>query len=642
MNDARRLLIFDLDGLLVDTERLFYKAFKSVAKQFGLAPRFEEYVREVVSAGREITELFPLAPHAASQLRQQVHERYGALLKDATLRPGAAACLQRLAHYECVLVTGSRKEHADILLAKFQLAEFFRTIITRDDGFPHKPDPTVFEHLMQRYGRSPWECLVIEDSRRGVTAALALGMPCIYIPTEYTRSDELSPRVRQLPHLHALSVQVVEEVISQWEPKADHTLVNLYRDSIARLRDTFAVYQDVYGLPEVEHADAGVLPAAFDYAKKRSFFVILIMTTRDGRVYLHRSFDTGHLTMVPPGGALHLEEDETLLPAIHRIAQRILKNARLADVAPVVYLRNLFVSSDGETPVEHIGLGVRALLLNSADELEAYGSDASLKGAFVDDFPSSEIPQPPARATYEHFRQWLKHKDYSTYLNEIDTQHDVQWRYKLHQAVVNPVFVTISRFVGRMSIPAAKAKIMDVVGSVPSCLDVACGDDQGVFSLLRRIPRVVANDISVDQVAALEATYNRRRLDYPKAHSILFTNHDCLDLPFRPDAFAVSLCRNLLHHMRTAKDLELLLANMRRVARRIVIVEVEDPSRGAWWERLRHRYYLDWLKDEGRHFYNRSDFEKVLQSHFAKDRLRFEYLPTLRGTYMMAEITKAS
>jgi ubiquinone/menaquinone biosynthesis C-methylase UbiE len=186
-----------------------------------------------------------------------------------------------------------------------------------------------------------------------------------------------------------------------------------------------------------------------------------------------------------------------------------------------------------------------------------------------------------------------------------------------------------------------KHRILHHVGSANSCIDIACGDDRGVFHLAHKVPLVVANDIAVDQIVALEREYYRGRSTHPKSHSLFFTNHDCLDLPFRENAFDIALCRNLLHHMQAARDLTALLGNMRRVARRMLVVEVEDPSDGSIWAQLRHKYYLDWLKDGGRHFYKRSDFEHVIAQHSQPgDIVRYEYLPTIRGTYMIAEVIK--
>ena len=54
----------------------------------------------------------------------------------------------------------------------------------------------------------------------------------------------------------------------------------------------------------------------------------------------------------------------------------------------------------------------------------------------------------------------------------------------------------------------------------------------------------------------------------------------------------------------------------------------------------RHRYYIDWLKDEGKHFYKRVDFENIINKYYNKDIIEYKYLPTIRGNYMMAIVVK--
>ncbi len=361
------------------------------------------------------------------------------------------------------------------------------------------------------------------------------------------------------------------------------------------------------------------------------------MLTKDGRIYLQRSFDTGHLTMLLPGYGINLDQEESILHAIKRLAEGILKNAKIADLSPVVYLNNVLECNDGRI-VEHTGLGVRALLLNDESEIAEYCSDIAVKGSFIKGFPPNEIPQPPSRETFERVVKWFDSKDYSTYFNEIFTQHEVMQRYVFHQNFVNPIFKGISYILGKYSIAAVKQNIINIIGNSNSCLDVACGNDKGIFQILKNVPLVVANDISIDQISYMESEYNKSHKHLPKAHTILFTNHDCLDLPFRNNAFDIALCRNLLHHITSADDLKALLDNLERVAKRVLIVEIHDPSKENLWSKIRHLYYMKFLRDEGKHFYDKVDFEKVLLSRFHPNKVKFSYFPTIRGEYMFAEV----
>ena len=107
---------------------------------------------------------------------------------------------------------------------------------------------------------------------------------------------------------------------------------------------------------------------------------------------------------------------------------------------------------------------------------------------------------------------------------------------------------------------------------------------------------------------------------------------------FGEKIFDVAVCANLLHHMDSHSDLEKLFRNMKRVAKKILIVEIQDPMEENFFGRLRHQYYLKFLKDEATGFFSKDSFEKLLNNNFEPDTVKFEYLPTIRGVYMMGEI----
>jgi ubiquinone/menaquinone biosynthesis C-methylase UbiE len=399
----------------------------------------------------------------------------------------------------------------------------------------------------------------------------------------------------------------------------------------------FKIYKDIYKLPHFLHEDRNVAPEAFQYAKKRKFFVILVLYTKEGYVCFQRSFDDGHLSLNLPGASIHLGKEDTIITAIERVASRSFQNAKIADIAPIISLTNKFYCQDGNT-FEHYGLGVRALLLNDVQDIKDVSRKIVYKGKFSNDFPPEEIPHPPARETYRVFKDWFEKKQYVAYTNEIEAQKKYFWRYTFHQALVNPVLKKLSCIIGRYSIKEIKDKMLAKVGSADKAIDIACGDDKGIFDHLVNVGLFVANDISVDQIINLKKKYDSLRSKLPKSSSLVFTNHDCLDLPFCESAFDVAICRNVLHHMNAAADLRELMRNMRRVAKKVIVCEIEDPSKEGVWGKIRHRYYMGFLKDEGKHFYTRDDFEKVLRSTFKGSMIDFEYLPTIRGVYMFARI----
>lgn len=414
-------------------------------------------------------------------------------------------------------------------------------------------------------------------------------------------------------------------------------LENIYGDEKAQLGRLFKVYEDIYKLPKFVHRDKNVVPEAFEYAKKRKFFVILVLHTKEGYVCFQRSFDEGHLSLNLPGSSIRWDKEDTIITAIERVADRNFKNAKIADIAPIISLTNQFYCTDGNT-FDHYGLGVRALLLNDVQDIKDVSRDVIYKGKFSNNFPVDEIPHPPAKETYKIFKKWFNNKQYCTYTNEIEAQNKYFWRYTFHQRMVNPVLKMLSCMIGKHSIKHFKDKMLEKVGSADIAIDIACGDDKGIFDHLVNVNLFFANDISVDQITNLKKKYDSLRSKLPKSSSLMFTNHDCLDLPFGDSVFDVAICRNVLHHMHAVDDLMGLLKNARRVAKKIIICEIMDPNKESVWGKIRHKYYMEFLKDEGKNFYAQDDFENVLKDAFTGSMINFEYLPTIRGVYMFAEI----
>lgn len=207
-------MIFDLDGTLVQTERL--KAISYARAAVMLRPELEETAviaafKEVVGLSRRdvalglmarfglmeaaqarMAEFGVAAPwQAYVQIRLQIYE---AMLADpAVIRrnqwPHNMALLQAARHTcdHVALATMSYCPQVQRVLQILELEAAFDFVASRDDVELGKPDPEIYQLVTHELGVAPAECLVIEDSPAGVQAALAAGMQVIAVSTPFTR-----------------------------------------------------------------------------------------------------------------------------------------------------------------------------------------------------------------------------------------------------------------------------------------------------------------------------------------------------------------------------------------------------------------------------------------------------------------------
>ncbi len=210
-----RAMIFDLDGTLVQTERLKAWSYATAVQRLSLTPVADEQVLEVykgvVGRSREevsaaLVAAFGLAPATQPRLAEwqaqypwQVLARmrleaYAALLADTELLranqwPHNVALLRlaRQTHCRTALASMSYCEQVMRVLQAVELTNEFDLILSREDVDQPKPDPEIYRLAARLLGEAPQACLVIEDSPAGVQAALAAGMRVVAVSTPLTR-----------------------------------------------------------------------------------------------------------------------------------------------------------------------------------------------------------------------------------------------------------------------------------------------------------------------------------------------------------------------------------------------------------------------------------------------------------------------
>lgn len=196
---AFKALIFDMDGLLLDTERLFMAIRAKVMADYGYIHRDEDYFRTIGTGGDNLMRIleeiygsdYPAMEISRDARRLQLeHMReYGAPVKD-----GIRELLEWTAGktIPCCVATSSPSAAADEYLRLGGIRDYFAFIIGGEEISRPKPDPEIFLTACDRMGVAPDEALVFEDSENGILAAHRAGTHIVCIPDLKSPATEIA------------------------------------------------------------------------------------------------------------------------------------------------------------------------------------------------------------------------------------------------------------------------------------------------------------------------------------------------------------------------------------------------------------------------------------------------------------------
>jgi beta-phosphoglucomutase family hydrolase len=185
-----KAVIFDLDGVVANTHPIHLQAWKAFLAEQGL--NLSDRDLSFFYAGRSRNDILhhylgPLEDHKLDSLGRRKDELYQALACNLQPEPELLRVLDELdsAGIPFALATSAGRVRTMETLQKFQIAGRFAAVMTGQDVRAPKPAPEIFLLAASHLGVAPRECLVVEDSRAGVEAALAAGMKCLgYAPPE--------------------------------------------------------------------------------------------------------------------------------------------------------------------------------------------------------------------------------------------------------------------------------------------------------------------------------------------------------------------------------------------------------------------------------------------------------------------------
>jgi len=180
-------VVFDLDGLLLDTEELWDEAREELARERGgrwhdgaqrdmmgmSSPEWSRYMHDVIGL-----------PDSPEQILEEVVERLAELYRrQLPLIDGAVEAVRRIgAHWPLAIASSSNRPLIDLFLELTETQELFRATVSSEEVAHGKPAPEVYLEAATRLDVAPGRCAAIEDSENGIRSARSAGMRVVAIP----------------------------------------------------------------------------------------------------------------------------------------------------------------------------------------------------------------------------------------------------------------------------------------------------------------------------------------------------------------------------------------------------------------------------------------------------------------------------
>ena len=192
----KKYILFDHDGVLVDTEPWFYLAGKRALASLGIDLSLDAYLTNMANGvptwqGARDSGVSESEIDRGRELRNRYYQEY--LLTEDIEIEGVSKTLEVLSReYRMGIVTTSKPADFALIHEKRSILDYMEFYLTREDYERAKPHPAPYLRGLERFGATAAETVVIEDSERGLKSAVAAGIDCIVVANEFTATHDLS------------------------------------------------------------------------------------------------------------------------------------------------------------------------------------------------------------------------------------------------------------------------------------------------------------------------------------------------------------------------------------------------------------------------------------------------------------------
>lgn len=214
-----KAIIFDLDGVIVDTECLHKEAWEKIFWELKINFNPKVYYKEYMGRSTdEILQSLSQKYNLKEDIRKFKRRKQKYLIRlikeKLKLIPGAKKLIRRISQsgFRMAIATVANRERVKIIMKKLNLSGYFQAIIAGDQVTQSKPHPEIYLVTAKKLNMDPKDCLVLEDTKAGIESAKNAGMKCIALKHDYNKKSDLIKADLVIDSLKKINIKLIEDL----------------------------------------------------------------------------------------------------------------------------------------------------------------------------------------------------------------------------------------------------------------------------------------------------------------------------------------------------------------------------------------------------------------------------------------------
>jgi len=204
----KQFILFDNDGVLVETELWYFRANERAMKELGVTLELEYYLELMKHGGNwwELAQHRGVTLEEINRARKRRSDYYQHYLRTENIYiEGVEEVIRELSeHYRMGIVTTSRRVDFELIHHEQKLTRYMDFILCEEDYPRAKPHPDPYLKGLELFNAHPDNAIVVEDSQRGLTAAVSAGIECVVVKNDFTSSHDFSAATYRIDSLQNL------------------------------------------------------------------------------------------------------------------------------------------------------------------------------------------------------------------------------------------------------------------------------------------------------------------------------------------------------------------------------------------------------------------------------------------------------